>query len=283
MLLVFLSASAVPASASGVKVKVYSSSARFYSSASSSAASLRLPKGLSLTLTGVSGKWAKVRYKGHTGYMALSSLNTAKRYAAYVKKNTYLYSRASTSSKKVSVGVNTKVYIVGRSGRFYRVQNSRGVTAYVKASCLSRKKVRSATSWKSKVVKLNWFRSGKYLLKRDSYGYLYDIKTGISLRIKCMGGTNHADVEPVTKADTYKLYKICGGKYSWDSRACILYTKGKYVACAINTMPHGDQTLTHNGYNGQFCLHMTGSLTHGTSSTNKEHQRAIRKAYNWAH
>ena len=48
-------------------------------------------------------------------------------------------------------------------------------------------------------------------------------------------------------------------------------------------MPHGDQTITDNGYDGQFCLHMIDSKTHGSDTVNTEHQKAIRMAYNWAH
>ena len=63
----------------------------------------------------------------------------------------------------------------------------------------------------------------------------------------------------------------------------ILQASGQYVACSINTVPHGDQTITDNNYDGQFCLHMTGSITHGTSTENEEHQKSIERAYKWAH
>ena len=130
---------------------------------------------------------------------------------------------------------------------------------------------------------MNWFNGGSDVLKKGSYGYIYDIDTGIVVRIKRMGGHNHADVEPATAADTRKLLKISGGKWSWDSHAEILMSGGKYVACAINTMPHGDQTIRNNNYDGQFCLHMSGSLTHASGKLNAYHQKAIETAYKWAH
>ena len=206
-------------------------------------------------------------------------------YTAYINKKTYVYKKASTSSTRRKVSQNTKVTVTGSSGSFYKVRRS-GVTGYVLKTCVSRSKTTStskSTSWKSKVVKLDWFKTGKNVLKKGAYGYLYDIATGITLRIKRMGGTNHADVEPATASDTAKLKKIAGGSFSWNSHAVILYAGGKYVACAINTMPHGDQTITNNNYNGQFCLHMVNSTTHGTTSVNVNHQAAINKAYNWAH
>ena len=97
-----------------------------------------------------------------------------------------------------------------------------------------------------------------------------------------MGGHNHMDVEPATAADTRKLLRVSGGKWSWDSHAEILIAGGKYVACAINTMPHGDQTIRNNNYNGQFCLHTSGSLTHNSGKQNASHQKAIETAYKWA-
>lgn len=206
-------------------------------------------------------------------------------YTAYINKKTYVYKKPSTSSTRKSVSLNTKVTVTGSSGSFYKVRKS-GVTAYVLKSCVSRTKTTStskSSSWKSKVVKLDWFKTGKNVLKKGAYGYLYDISTGITLRIKRMGGTNHADVEPATASDTAKLKKIAGGKFSWNSHAVILYAGGKYVACGINTMPHGDQTITNNNYNGQFCLHMVNSTTHGTTTVNVNHQASINKAYNWAH
>ena len=138
-------------------------------------------------------------------------------------------------------------------------------------------------AWKSQVVALDWYKGGSEVLKKDAYGYIYDIKTGIVVKIKRMGGHDHADVEPATKEDTKKLLAIAGGEFDWASHGVILYANGKYVACAINTMPHGQQTLKDNNYDGQFCLHMVNSKTHGTGKINVNHQAAIKAAYNWAH
>ena len=226
--------------------------------------------------------------------MALSGVAmAASSYAAYISKSTYVYKKPSTASTRLSLDVNTKVYVIGASGQFYKVRNSSGTgTGYVLKTCVSKTKVSTAStaksaskssSWKSKVVKLDWFKGGSSILRKGCYGYLYDISTGITIRIKRMGGSNHADVEPATAADTAKLLKIAKGKFSWNTHAVILHAGGKYVACSINTMPHGDQTIRNNNYEGQFCLHMVNSLTHGTTSINANHQACIKKAYNWAH
>ena len=129
---------------------------------------------------------------------------------------------------------------------------------------------------------MNWFRGGSKVLRLGGYGYIYDIKTGITIRIKRCGGTSHADVEPATKKDTYKLWKLDHG-FSWDRRPVILFSHGKYVACSIVTKPHGKQTIHNNGFHGQFCLHMANSRTHGSRKVDKDHMACVRQAYNWAH
>ena len=301
VLLFALQAGALAASAT-----VNSNSAKLYRKSSTSSKSVSLKKGISVTVKSTSGSWAKVTVKGVTGYVRskyLTGVTTAKSSSAtaYTNKATYVYKRASTSASKKALSVNTKLTVVGTSGSFYKVKKG-STTGYVLKSCVSQNKVSTATdttettvettessdtatstSWKSQVVTMNWFNGGSSVLKTGGYGYIYDIATGITLRIKRMGGHNHADVEPATAADTSKLLKVAGGTFSWNSHAVILHAGGKYVACAINTMPHGDQTIKNNNYNGQFCLHMTGSLTHGTESVNSTHQAAIKKAYDWAH
>ena len=293
-----------PAFAASVTAKVSSSSAKVYKKASRSSTSVKLKKGTKVKVTAVSGSWAKVKLNGRTGYMpkkylsvsasSSSKSSSGSKKTGYVSKNTYVYQKASSSSRRKSISRNTKVYVVGKSGSYYKVQNAGGTTGYVKASYVSGKKSSGSSSkgssskssgsgWKSKVVKMNWFNGGSNVLKKGHYGYIYDIDTGISLKIKRMGGHYHADVEPATAADTAKLLRIAGGKFSWKSHAVILKANGKYVASGINTLPHGDETIRNNGYDGQFCLHMTGSKTHASSKENENHQSSINRAYKWAH
>ena len=294
---IFCSCLCVSCFASTVTAKVNSSSAKVYQTASTSSRSVSIKKGTSLKVTAVKGDWARVSSGGHTGYMKTKYLSrnsggstSSKKYMAYVAKDSYVYKSASSSSAKRSVSKGTKIYVTGTSGDYYKVRNSGGTTGYMKKSCVSQSKPSSgfssgssSGSWKSKVVKMDWFGGGSNVLKKGSYGYIYDIDKGIALKIKRMGGHNHADVEPATYTDTQKLLKISNGKFSWKSHAVILSAGGKYVACGINCMPHGDQTIKTNGYDGQFCLHMVNSRTHGSDSVNTEHQKSIDRAYRWAH
>ena len=129
---------------------------------------------------------------------------------------------------------------------------------------------------------MDWFKGGNSLVRRGGYATIYDIDTGITLRIKRKGGTNHMDVEPSTSSDTAKLRRIAGGTFSWKSHAVVLIVKGRYIAAGINTMPHGDQTIKDNDFPGQFCLHTTNSRTHETDRVNPDHQASIEKVMRWA-
>ena len=276
----------------GVDVKT-NEATKFYSQPSKSSRSVRLPKGTTLSMSDASNGWAKVSLKGVTGYVPVKYLNSKSRTVAYVNKGTYIYAEASTGSGKKKVKVNSKVYVVGVSGDFCRVENKSGsATGYILTSCLSSKKVKvnagdaasfGSGAWKSKVVKMNWNDGGSSVLKKGDHGYIYDIDTGIVVHIKRMGGTNHADCEPVSRSDTAKLLKIAGGTFDWECHPVILYADGEFIACSINTKPHGDQTISSNGYDGQFCLHMDGSKTHESNSSNEAHQKAVDRAYQWAH
>ena len=137
-------------------------------------------------------------------------------------------------------------------------------------------------SWRRQVERVEWFSEGNKLVKRGGYAYIYDIDTGLTLRIKRKGGTNHMDVEPASKADTATLKKIAGGTFSWKSHAVVLIVKSRYIAAAINTMPHGDQTIKDNDFPGQFCVHTTGSKTHETNRDNPAHQASIERVMKWA-
>ena len=111
-----------------------------------------LPRGTQVEILATTGSWSKISYKGHVGYAASSYLSagatTGKRIKAYASKNAPAYKSASTSSKKLgTVKKGTAVYVVGKSGGFYKVQNASGsITGFMAASSLSRTKPSSGSS-----------------------------------------------------------------------------------------------------------------------------------------
>ena len=239
---------------------------------------------------------------------------------AYINKTTWVYTKPSTSSARVRVAKGTKVTVLAVRSSWARVKRSHYI-GYIPTKYLSRKPTATprptaqpaatprptvtpkptalptgtasptatleptevvTPSWRRKVEKVEWFNGGSSIVRRGGYAYVYDIDTGLTLRIKRKGGTNHMDVEPASKADTVKLKKIAGGTFSWKSHAVVLIKGGRYIAAAINTQPHGEYTIKDNDFPGQFCLHTTGARTHETDRVNPEHQKSIERVMKWS-
>jgi LysM repeat protein len=124
---------------------------------------------------------------------------------------------------------------------------------------------------------LGWFDKVQYIFKKNDVAVVTDIKTGKSFSVKRLYGTNHADVEPLTKEDTAVMKSIYGS-WSWDRRAVIVTIDGKNIAGSMNGMPHGGQQIENNDFQGHFCIHFKGSKTHKGNRTDATHQAAVKVA-----
>jgi LysM repeat protein len=122
------------------------------------------------------------------------------------------------------------------------------------------------------------------IFKLGTVARVTDVKTGIQFNIVRRGGTNHADCEPRTAADSAAMNRIWGG-WSWDRRAIVVEFDGYRIAASMHAMPHGGQGITNNNFPGHFCVHFLNSMTHGSSYTttgiptkDPEHQAKVREA-----
>ncbi|MGI6130381.1 MAG: peptidoglycan-binding protein [Bacillota bacterium] len=122
---------------------------------------------------------------------------------------------------------------------------------------------------------LHWDVANKIFKSRAT---IIDVATGLSFEVQRRGGHNHADIEPLTSADTAVLKRIYGGAWSWVRRAVIVVTGGRRIAASINGQPHGGQAINGNGFNGHICLHFLGSRTHASNSLDADHQRMVQAA-----
>ncbi len=135
------------------------------------------------------------------------------------------------------------------------------------------------TTTKYKTEKLDWFKNGKSVFSGRPTIEIKDVKTGLVFKGKVLYGSNHLDVEPLTKADTAILLKINGGvDFKWNRRPMLVKHNGHVYAASIYSEPHGQQTILDNNFEGQFCLHFYGSKTHGTEEVKQDHQDAIAQA-----
>ena len=117
---------------------------------------------------------------------------------------------------------------------------------------------------------------GHYTVQRDDTAIITDVKTGLSFEVVRWGGTNHADVEPLTTRDTEIMRQIYGGSWSWDRRSVIVHIDNRLIAGSINGQPHGAYDIHDNNFPGHFCLHFNNSKLHNNGSLDPEHQENIR-------
>ena len=145
---VLLVACAPAALATSYSAKINSSACKVYKSASTSSKVLCSDvKDLSVSITGYSGDWAKIEYKGYTGYVKCEYLTLRSRLTAYTAKSTPVYKRASSSSSKLgTLGTGSTVYVVGMDDGYYRIQNRSGsVTGYIKSGYLTAAKPKTSS------------------------------------------------------------------------------------------------------------------------------------------
>ena len=130
--------------ADSVEVKL-NASTKVYQKASSSARSVKVPKGLRVDLKACAKGWGKITYKGRTAYVKLKYLDRVDPLKAYVTEEASIYRDSSGSKKLATVSAGTVVYVVGVDGSYVRVQNKSGSeTGYIRAGVLSSGKASSS-------------------------------------------------------------------------------------------------------------------------------------------
>jgi hypothetical protein len=123
---------------------------------------------------------------------------------------------------------------------------------------------------------LPWEEVNKLLPKGTSFKVI-DMETGFYFEVQRRAGNKHADVQPLTRDDTAVLKHLYNGRWSWKRRAILIPLKGRMVAASMHGMPHGRGVLP-NGFPGHFCIHFSGSSTHGSKNIDLSHQLMILKA-----
>jgi len=140
------------------------------------------------------------------------------------------------------------------------------------------------------VEKIDWYTGGIQQLWAKGASYkVYDIYTGIVWTARYYNGARHADVEPLTKADTAKLCKIYGvSKASdinshdhWQRRPSLVTIGNRTFACSLYGVPHGDNdgAIKDNDLYGVLCIHFVNSEIHTSGYVDTNHQKAIEYAY----
>jgi LysM repeat protein len=124
----------------------------------------------------------------------------------------------------------------------------------------------------------DWWTVASEVFTIGTTATVTDLDSGLTYRVVRKGGTNHADCQPLTAADTAKMKQAYGGSWSWTRHAILVNVNGRVFAASQNGMPHGGQSIYDNNFNGHFCIHFLNSRTHGTNRVDPAHQAAVHKA-----
>ena len=263
-----------------------------------------LSKGTIVTVYGVKNNWCKINTGSKTGFVQkqfLQKINTPNNNNdnnstpdpsdssnnSNTSSNTLCKGAKGEAVKKLQARLNSLGYLPSGSvdGNYEdstvvavkHFQLQTGLKIDGKADAVTQNKLNDTDAPRCvRIVTKNWFNSNiNSIFPRSSTVTVVDCATGRRLKIIRVQGSNHADCEPATSSDTAIFKSIYNGKWSWNARAVILVAKGELVAASLNSMPHGKDFIKSNNYKGQFCLHTTGSKTHGSRCVNSNHQAKI--------
>lgn len=180
-------------------------------------------------------------------------------------------------------GVSTETALIA-------FQRSQGLAADGLAGEQTRTRLAAAPSAKIKpaatpapsgvVEKLDWWSGGATAFPVGKQATVVDVRSGLRFTVKRWGGVNHADVEPLTAADSAIMKKAYGGEWSWERRPIWVIVGGRVIAASMNGMPHMGYSILDNGFDGHFCIHMLNSRTHGSNRIDEGHQAAVTESYN---
>ena len=267
-------------------------------------------------------KWYKVKYNGNTCYImakyckTVSAKEAAKETckdasipsdpsttALTTKAKVILRSGASGDAKQLAVLTNKNALctLTGTTKKaegyvWYKVKAD-GKTGYIRGDLLrilSKAEAKTYTDKSSSKgtlysPELTEWSGIKSIFYKGCVATVTDVKTGISFKVKRWSGGSHADVEPLTAADTAAMCRIYGvstaqeiaDKDLYQRRAILVTVGGHSYAASMYGEPHNDEgnTIKDNNFQGQFCIHFTNSKTHGSDKVDADHQKAVTYAY----
>ncbi len=273
-----------------------------------------LKEGTYITLIGERGGWYKVTYNNSTGYISKQyvvdgvvapsvpekdEVVTPSKPAETQGKTAYV--SGGTVNMRKGPGTGYGVIKVLRGGDeitcyeltddWYRIKagsdegyiSSKYVTTTKPEASVPSQPDNSGSSIESvsgKVQMADWWTSNiQKTFKVGVIATVTDVDTGLSWQVKRSGGSNHADVQPLTAADTAKMKQAYGGSWSWNRRAIWVTINGVSYAASMNGMPHGTGSITTNNFDGHHCIHFLNSRTHTGNRWDTQHQSMVQKAY----
>ena len=227
--------------------------------------------------------WSSVRINGTTGFIrsdllalpscavmsgaSLSKAPTTLRTVGGVNFRT----EPSTSAQVISVlNTGTNVEVLEYNPNGWSKVSANGSTGFIKSDLLG--------EGVGSVELLDW-PTAKDLVRNGVNMRIIDVRTGSSFTLRSFSKSGHADVEPISKADTDTISNTRNGTWSWAARPVWVTLGNRTVAAAMNGMPHAGSTISDNGMNGHLCLHFWGTVTNN-KSYEKDLNNAVMEAFN---
>lgn len=264
-----------------------------------------LKKNAKVTINGTYGSWYKVSYNGKSGYVMKnyvkkgSSSSSGSSSSKGSSSSSSVLQKGSSSSKVRDLQKKLKElgyysgsidgdYGNGTLNAVKKFQRDHKLTAdgvagsKTLSAIKNAKKGSSSGSSSSSTEKLDWFNGGSRKIPKGAVFQVKDCKTGKIFTCKRWSGGSHIDAEPKTANDT-RIMKSIYGHWSWRRRPVLVKYNGHVYAGSMNGMPHGTQTISNNNFDGHFCIHFTGSKTHGSKKVDAMHQNCVKEAlkYHW--
>lgn len=156
------------------------------------------------------------------------------------------------------------------------------------------------------VIFSDWYKDGQNIIIRDDYAsdmnnsfIVEDYETGKKFNMIRTGGSNHADVEPVSIDDSKIIKEIWGG-FSWSRRPVLIHIDGKVYGASMTAMPHAGldseparayteknrsdgygkginyDSVKGNDVDGHMDIHLLNSMTHTSKKLDSAHQNNIK-------
>lgn len=124
---------------------------------------------------------------------------------------------------------------------------------------------------------LTWQQSMQIMPNKSIFS-VTELETGLTFNVQRRAGSDHADVQPLTKDDTRIMKQIYNGRWSWKRKAVLIHSDDVWIAASMNGMPHGGDGIPENGFSGHFCIHFYLSSTHKSDLPDLAHQIMVHKA-----
>jgi uncharacterized protein YgiM (DUF1202 family) len=171
-----------------------------------------------------------------------------------------------------TVGAGSRVEMLEHNTNGWSRVSVNGTTGYIRSDFLR--------SGAGTVEFLEW-SDARHLIRNGVPMHVVDVRTGISFTLQSFSKGGHADVEPVTRADTEAILRSRNGVWAWAPRPVWVTIGNRTVAAALNGMPHAGSTIPNNGMNGHLCLHFGGTVAN-SPTYQRDLRNAVMEAWNAA-